>query len=176
MNNFVLETFTDEYSLVNYYTVRWDNSDLSETDKFFQRFIETKTLQNYRDDFDEIVALIKLMGEQEGAIERFFRFEEAAQAIPPKGIIQVRQLLISDGTNTLRLFCTRIRNNIVVLFNGGVKSSQKVMDSPDLAPKFRDAQNFAKKIHQALQSKDILINEKKGLLYVPNSPDEIRIY
>ena len=100
MNNFVVETFNDEYRLVKFYTVRWDDAELSETDKFFERFIETDTLQIYREDFDEIVAIIKIMGEQQGAAERFFRFEEAAQAIPPKGTIYVRQLLISDGKNT----------------------------------------------------------------------------
>jgi hypothetical protein len=88
----------------------------------------------------------------------------------------VRQLLISDGQNTLRLYCTRLRDNIVVLFNGGIKSSQKVSDSPDLTTKFRDAQHFAKKIDKAIQEKDILIDDENGLLLSPNNSDELFIY
>ena len=175
MNNFVLETFNDEFPLVTFYTVRKDDEKLSETDKFFKRFLETKSVQ-YREDFDEIVALIKIMGEQEGATARFFRFEEAAQAIPPKGVVTVRQILISDGDNTLRLYCTRLRHNIVVLFNGGIKSSQKVSDSPDLNLKFREAQSFTRKIDKAIQEKDILVDEKRGLLHSPNKSDELLIY
>jgi hypothetical protein len=176
VNNFVIETFVDTYPLVKFYTVRWDNTLLSETDKFFQRFLETESLQNYREDFDEIVALIRIMGEQVGAAERFFRFEDAAQALPPKSTVYVRQLLVTDGQNTLRLYCTRLRDNIVVLFNGGIKSSQKVSNSPDLAVKFREAQHFAKKIDKAIQEKDILIDENNGLLYSPNRIDEMLIY
>lgn len=176
MNNFVIETFVDTYPLVKFYTVRWDETALSETDKFFQRFLETESLQNYREDFDEIVALIRIMGEQVGAAERFFRFEDAAQALPPKSTVYVRQLLVTDGQNTLRLYCTRLRDNIVVLFNGGIKSSQKVSNSPDLAVKFREAQHFAKKIDKAIQEKDILIDENNGLLYSPNRIDEMLIY
>lgn len=157
MNNFVVESFVDTYPLVKFYTVRWDETPLSETDKFFQRFLETESLRNYREDFDEIVTLIKIMGEQVGAAERFFRFEDAAQALPPKSTVYVRQLLVSDGQNTLRLYCTRLRDNVVVLFKGGIKSSQKVSDSPNLAAKFREAQHFAKKIDKAIQEKDSLI-------------------
>jgi hypothetical protein len=176
VNNFVVESFVDTYPRVKFYTVRWDETLLSETDKFFQRFLETESLQNYREDFDEIVALIKIMGEQVGAAERFFRFEDAAQALPPKSTVYVRQLLVSDGQNTLRLYCTRLRDNIVVLFNGGIKSSQKVSDSPDLTAKFREAQHFAKKIDKAIQEKDILMDEENGVLSAPNPFDEMLIY
>jgi hypothetical protein len=176
VNNFVVESFADTYPRVKFYTVRWDETPLSETDKFFQRFLETESLQNYREDFDEIVALIKIMGEQVGAAERFFRFEDAAQALPPKSTVYVRQLLVSDGQNTLRLYCTRLRDNIVVLFNGGIKSSQKVSDSPDLTTKFREAQHFAKKIDKAIQEKDILMDEENGVLSAPNPSDEMLIY
>ena len=176
VNNFVIETFVDAYPCIKFYTVRWDDAALSETDKFFQRFLETASLQNYREDFDEIIALIKIMGEQEGAAERFFRFEDAAQALPPKSMVYVRQLLISDGQNTLRLYCTRLQNNIVVLFNGGIKSSQKVSDSLDLTMKFREAQYFAKKIDKAIQEKDVLVDKQKGLLFAPNPSNEMLIY
>jgi hypothetical protein len=43
VNTFVVETFVT-YRRVTYYTVRWDESELSETDKFFSNIIETRKI------------------------------------------------------------------------------------------------------------------------------------
>jgi hypothetical protein len=58
------------------------------------------------------------------------------------------------------------------LFNGGVKTSQKVQDSPALFSKFNDANRFAKRITQAIKDGEIIINEARHQL-LPNGEDEI---
>ena len=38
MNAFALEIFNDEGNACTFYTVRWENAEISETDKFFVKF------------------------------------------------------------------------------------------------------------------------------------------
>jgi len=38
MNIFALEVFDDEGEQCTFYTVRWDESSISETDKFFEKY------------------------------------------------------------------------------------------------------------------------------------------
>jgi hypothetical protein len=38
MNTFALEIFDDQGQVCTFYTVRWEDAILSETDKFFQKF------------------------------------------------------------------------------------------------------------------------------------------
>ena len=56
-----------------------------------------------------------------GALKVFFRFENAAQAIPPCGTYKVEDIYINYANFPLRLYCLRISETLVVLFNGGEK-------------------------------------------------------
>ena len=66
--------------------------------------------------------------------------------------------------NPLRLYCYRISEQLVVLFNGGLKSSQDAQDSKDLSMKFHDANQYTKGIIQALNEGMILIEDERTLL------------
>lgn len=172
MNNFVLEPFIEDFKLVSFYTVRWDNHELSETDKFIQKFLKHEIL--YKKDLQEILTLIEEIGNERGAKDIYFsRFEESATALPPSKSLIINGLEILFYQNKLRLYCVKITENIVVLFNGGIKSSQKVSDSPDLALKFREAQIFAKKIWKAILEKDIIVDDAKKQLVSPYNQEEI---
>jgi hypothetical protein len=57
----------------------------------------------------------------------------------------------------LRLYCIRVSESIVILFNGGQKTAQTAQKSPDLITEFYDAQVFAKKIEYAISRGKILI-------------------
>lgn len=175
MKTFVLEIWEDSFKLVTYYTVRWDEAEDSETAKFFRRFMADTT---HREHFDEIVELLKDIGERKGARQRYFlRHADEASELPPKLIMEVNGIEVRYQDNLLRLFCTRINDNIVILFNGGVKSSQATQDSPDLVSKFRDAKFFAKKIWTQIQDKMIIVEESRHRLANPdNSEEEIIIY
>ena len=155
MNNFVLQIF-EKYPLVTFYSVRWESSELSETDKFIKKILYDKT--EYKIDLQEILTLVEIMGEENGAKSIYFtRHEDEATALPPNTKLLVRGIEIPFYQNRLRLYCVRINEYIVILFNGGIKSSKTAQDSPDLVMKFRDAKLFAKRIWQAIQEKDVLI-------------------
>lgn len=157
MKNFVLEIFDDDFALVTYYTVRWDEAEENETNKFILRFANS---EGFRPFYQQIAALLADMGERKGAWKHYFsRHEDAASALPPKGTFEVNGIEIDFYENPLRLYCTRLNDRMVVLFNGGLKTAQTAQASEDLARKFREAQHFARTIWKAVQDKTILIDE-----------------
>lgn len=175
MNIFALEIWDDTFPLVTYYTVRWDEAEESETEKFFRRFMADAA---HKSHFSEIVALLEVFGAQQGAKQRYFeRWADEASELPPKQRIEVDGIEINYFENVLRLFCVRINDNIVILFNGGVKSSQATQDSPDLASKFRDAKHFAKKIWEVIHAGIVVVDEPRHKLINDNgSEEELLIY
>ena len=157
MKSFVLEIFDDGFALVTYYSVRWDEAEENKTDKFVLRFAKS---EEYRPFYQQIAALLADMGERKGACKHYFsRHEDAASALPPKGTFEINGIEINFYENPLRLYCTRLNDNMVVLFNGGLKTAQTAQASEDLARKFREAQYFARTIWEAVQDKTILIEE-----------------
>jgi len=157
VKNFVLEIFDAEFELVTYYTVRWDEAEENETNKFVLRFANSA---RYKPFYQQIAALLADMGERKGARKHYFsRHEDAASALPPKGTFEVNGIEIDFYENPLRLYCTRLNDKMVVLFNGGLKTAQTAQASEDVARKFRDAQHFARMIWEAVQDKTIIIDE-----------------
>jgi hypothetical protein len=154
MNTFALEIWYDEGSICTFYTVKWIDDDIetdSETDKFFDKFAlpghfyEESALQLFR-------LISEAIGNKYGAIDDFFdRAENLAQALPPKPKIRVEEVKKIGINFPLRLFCYRITNQIVVLFNGGIKDENTAQTSK-LSMKFYEAQLFSKRIADAFQS------------------------
>lgn len=121
MNIFALEKFDDSGKICSFYTVRWDGAILSETDKFFEKH---KKDDNLKRPIQEIAYFIsKKIGDEVGALEAFFKFENTAQALPPTGKYKVGTITINFERFPLRIFCLRLSNNLVVLFNGGEKTN-----------------------------------------------------
>lgn len=170
MNSFILEIFDADFQMVTYYTVRWEDQELSETDKFFEKFSED---DKHRENFNQILALMELIGDKKGALPVFFtRHEDEASALPPP---YVQEFSLNFDGNDLRLYCVRVCKSIVVLFNGGIKSARTAQDSEDLTSKFREAKSFAKKIFKEIRDGMIEINESNHSLRSFDDNDEIII-
>lgn len=162
MNIFALEIWYDEGSICTFYTVRWvtDDDDVaSETDRFFDTYavpehaLQEKALQLFR-------LITESIGNRYGAIDDFFdRTVNRAQELPPKRKQWVEEIKDLGVNFPLRLFCCRVTENIVILFNGGIKESQTTQKSKNLSMKFYEAQTFVKKIEEALQSEMIEISD-----------------
>jgi hypothetical protein len=164
MREFTLKIFKDEgFPLVTFYTIQSEDKDLSETDQFFEAYMKHPI---YKSALQQLIVLMEIMGKEKSAQKRFFRDENAAHALPPKGN-KIDWLTFADSP--LRLYCLRLSDQIVILFNGGVKKSQKVQDSPLLMSKFRAAQIWAKQITQAIIEKEIRIDDSQKKPYLTNS-------
>lgn len=154
MPTFVLEVWDDEGCKATLYTIRKFGAEDSETDKFFLRFENDPA---YKENAQQLVSFIlSVICDAQGAREHFFRFETQASALPPKPS-QVRGLAFDFEEFPLRLYCLRISDELVVLMNGGIKTSSKAQDSPDIRARFSEANRFAKAIDRALKEKSIWI-------------------
>ena len=120
----------------------------------------------------ELIQLItQVIGNKYGAKQAFFnRQENKAVALPPKGTFAEVKI---QSNFPFRLYCYRINENIVILFNGGLKTAQKVADCPDLSMKFRDAQIFVKAIEEGFYEKFIEVDEKKRCIVSTDKNNEI---
>ncbi|MBN2683121.1 MAG: hypothetical protein JXR58_11475 [Bacteroidales bacterium] len=167
MNIFAVEIWYDEGKICTFYTVRWiseDNNSQSETDRFFDSYtmsenkLEEKAMQLFR-------LITECIGNRYGATDDFFdRFVNKAQELPPKPKVWVEEIKDLGINFPLRLFCYRVSEQIVILFNGGIKESQATQESKYLSMKFYEAQTFVKKIEDALHSGMIQISENERYL------------
>lgn len=175
MNNFTLEIWDNECSKVTFYSVRKDGAPHSETELFFLRMYKQKALKSHVQRL--MSHLIYNIGETYGAIDPFFsRVERNIVALPHRGKISVENLTFGFVSFPLRLFAMRLvsREDIVILFNGGIKQGRTIQESEDLSMKFYEAQSFAKKIEQAFSDEIILVDEKSLKLKDFNGNEKIQ--
>jgi hypothetical protein len=172
MNRFALEIFDDQGQICTFYTVRWEYADDSETDKFFAKYENHSTFQRPLQELARFIS--SKIGDEMGALEEFFRFENTAQALPPSGNHEVEDLYINFRNFPLRLYCLRISETLVVLFNGGEKTADTAQGGKT-SMAFQEANIFAKRILDALREKDIYITADQRTFRCYNGNNEIII-
>lgn len=166
MNTFVIEDFSvEDEQACNFYTVRFEEQEASETDKFYNRFYFDETGEFY-DDAQDIHALIEELAEKGTSIIRRARQEAKVLALPPK--VLVASLEIEVFGNSLRLYYVELAQNVIVLLGGGIAHEGPKGEVPI---QFKEAQTFAKKI---LEAKDTFFEVSGGLL-LPLGSKEIII-
>ena len=163
MSNFVVELWDDEGSKCTFYTVRWDEAEINETDKLFGKY-EDEDSEFHRSANELLTLILNVIGDKYGAIDAFFdRTENNAQALPPRPkhyVAEIQQL----GTKfPLRLYCYRVSDAIVVLFGGGQKDATTSQQS-EASMQFMEAQRFAKTIEEAIREETILISQDRRYL------------
>lgn len=112
----------EEHDAVNFYSIHLDEEELSELERFFEKF---PVGCEYDDEIDIIIAWLDKIGEN-GALERYFRPE--GRYGDGVGVIPI------DVENKLRLYCLRISDKILVFGNGGIKDADSWQNSGTLAP------------------------------------------
>ena len=112
----------EEHDHVNFYSIHLEEEELSELERFFEKFPEGCS---YDDEIDTIIAWLDKIGEN-GALERYFRPE--GKYGDGVGVIPI------DIGNKLRLYCLRISDKILIFGNGGIKDANSWQNSETLAP------------------------------------------
>ena len=111
----------EEHPAVNFYSIKIEDEELTELERFFEKF---PIGCEYDNDIDIIIAWLDKIGET-GALKRYFRnegrYEDGVSAIP-----------IEIG-NKVRLYCLRLSDQILIFGNGDVKDTQKWQESPTLS-------------------------------------------
>lgn len=161
MNTFAVELFDDHGSQCTFYTVRKEGCETSETDKFFIKFENSK---KHKRSLQELAKFLEIViAEEDGAIEDYFRFENEAHALPPSGKHRLGQISVDFGNFPLRLYCLRLTENLVILFNGNEKTSGTAQ-SGNTSMAFYEANAFALKIRRALNDSIFIQADNRTLL------------
>jgi hypothetical protein len=126
---------------VTFYSFLMAGEERTQTEEFIVKFRNHLT---YGRDFNLIMAAIKAIGNERGASEFYFRSERLGEALPPP-----------YQAGDLRLYCSRFSDSIVILGNGGVKTSQAVQDSPDCLPHFEFINELVRELNYRIIKKDI---------------------
>lgn len=137
----------EEHDRVNFYTLRFPNED-TEVDKFLNQFPEGC---EYDDDIDIIIKWIDQIGKR-GALERYFR---------PEGKQNDQVFAIPIETTSLRLYVIRLNEQIIVLGNGGIKTTRTYNEDPNLRDCVELLQKVDRYIKTRIQKGQISIYQKK---------------
>ena len=163
MNNFVLETWDDEGQACTFYTVKWEDAQYSETDKFLLKYGD-KANEYYEQTLELVRLLTESIGNRYGATDDFIdRTKNKAHALPPKPKNTPPEIQSLGIHFPLRLYCYRISEKLLILFNGGIKDARTDQES-ELSTKFYEVQSFVKRIEEALSDETIVYNQKENRL------------
>lgn len=145
MNSFTVEILDDTGAKCKLFTVRKENASKSETEKFFEK--RKTTLIAFDRKFKELTnLLIQVIAQEDGALPEYFREEREADGLP-KGEMEFNDEVVTFANFPLRLYCLRISNEILVLFNGDEKTTW-AGQAGKTRTTFNEAQDFARKIKE----------------------------
>jgi hypothetical protein len=137
----------EEHEQVNFYTLRFQGQE-TEVDKFLDQFPEGC---KYDEDIDIIIKWMDKIGET-GALERYFRPESRAND-------QIWAIPIE--TSNLRLYVIRISQEILIIGNGGVKSTRTYNEDPILNGHVELLQKIDRFINSRIKDGSITVTQKQ---------------
>jgi hypothetical protein len=128
------------------YTIQFMSEDKSEFERFYAKFNNDV---EYDNDLMRIVALIDKIADK-GALERLFRpegkYSDGVCALP---VIQSK----------LRLYCLRLSDKILILGNGGAKTTRTYNEDDVLKGYVITLQNFEKLLKDGEKDGSVVITE-----------------
>ncbi|MDE6416218.1 MAG: hypothetical protein K2K68_04235 [Duncaniella sp.] len=121
---------------------------MSEFEKFISKFREDA---EFNADFQAIMRFVEQILSN-GALERYFRRE---------GKMSDSVVALPVLKSKLRLYCLRLTDKILVLGNGGVKTSRTYQEDDTLQGYVIDLQKFERLLIQEVNSGNVEITEKE---------------
>ena len=130
------------------YSISFEKDGTTEFEKFVAEFEKNA---KFNKDYQRIIAALQAILNI-GALERFFR---------PGGKIKDRVAAIPLEGRRLRLYCLRISEQIVILGNGGVKSTRTYEEDPRLYGYVLDLQKFENILDENVAKGYVRIEERE---------------
>lgn len=153
----IIEIF-EEHAKVNFYSIRYASNESTETELFFEKFLDDENLE---EDVAIISKVIDKIGEN-GAEARHFR--NAGTSRDKVGALP--EYLFSSK---LRLYAIRVNTRIVILGNGGVKTTKTYNEDPLL----NECVEILKKIDRFLGSR---LTKGKTLIFRKELMGDLNFY
>lgn len=130
------------------YSISFEKDGTTEFEKFVAEFEQNASFNR---DYQRIIAALQAILNL-GALERFFRPEgrmrDSVAAIPIEG-------------GKLRLYCLRLSEQIVILGNGGIKTTRTYEEDPKLYGYVLDLQKFERILNDNIAKGCISIEERE---------------
>lgn len=128
------------------YSICFNGNDLTEYELFVQRFMDNAKLNK---DFQTIIrALNRIV--TNGALERYFR---------PEGKLGDNVTALSIDSKILRLYCLRISDQILIIGNGGAKTTRTYQEDEELSGYVLDLQHFDRLLTEAQKAGTLTIEK-----------------
>ena len=130
---------------IEIFSIRICGKELSETNEFIINFKDSED-RYLKDDYNAIISTIKQISSH-GVLESQFR---------PEGKLSDRLYALPLFTiprnhkkhGTLRLYCIRISEKILILGSGGIKGTKTYNEDPHLLEKVKTLQNIDKELYR----------------------------
>ena len=130
------------------YSISFEKDGTTEFEKFVAEFEQNAS---FNKDYQRIIAALQAILNI-GALERFFRPEgkmkDSVAAIPIEG-------------GKLRLYCLRLSEQIVILGNGGVKTTRTYEEDSKLYGYVLDLQRFERMLNDNIAKGYVSIEERE---------------
>jgi hypothetical protein len=147
-----------QFAKTAFYSLRLMHRDLCEFDDFTKRMrLNPKTKRQ----LGELNRIIQSIGTKYGATDEQFKRENYAERLPSP----THRFFDSDGENEfgIRLYCVRVSDEVVILLNGDMKTSQRTFDCPRCKPHFDLANAFSNAFYLAKKQEKVGIEGKEFL-------------
>lgn len=139
----------EEHDKANFYSIHLEGQELTEFEKFFEKF---PIGCEYDEELDVVVAWLDKIGEK-GALERYFRPE--GHYGDGVGVIPI------DVGNKVRLYCLRLSDKILIFGNGGVKDADTWQNSTTLAPYVKILIDTSRFVRSRINDGKVLLVDKE---------------
>lgn len=150
MNRHLTIELLDEGDKVNTYSPKFDNEHYNEFEKFFLKYSGNP---EYKDDIDQILYRIEKI-QEDGAADRHFRYESTKHD-------RIKAIPSHIETTKLRVYCIIINDEIVILGNGGLKTTRTYNVDPVLNEYVEDLKSIDYQIYQLQKQNKITTNGKE---------------
>lgn len=128
------------------YTLQFLRDSESEFEKFVSRFMNDS---EYNEDYSRIAAFITRITKS-GALERYFRHE---------GKITDSVVALPVVSSKLRLYCLRLSDKILILGNGGIKSTRTYEEDSVLKGHVMTLQKFENLLKRGIEDGTVIMTE-----------------
>lgn len=133
---------------VSLYSISFEMDRTTEFERFLRKFEEEASLNT---DYQKILYALSIILDR-GALERYFR---------PEGSINDDLCALPIESGKIRLYCLRISDEILILGNGDVKSTQTYEEDTKLYGYALDLQKFDKLLKKDIEDGIVTIQEKE---------------
>lgn len=128
--------------MADIFSIKIDGKETTESQEFFITFKNTEQF-NLQSDFEQVIKSLAGIGEH-GAKESFFR---------PEGKISDRVCAIplfssasKNKSGTLRLYCLRISDKLLIVGGGGIKTTQTYNEDENLSRHVQTLQSIDREL------------------------------